>query len=75
VARWKKSGDSCPLCGQETEVLAGVMGSYDGGCSAQTCWRCGWVAEPDELKEINKSKESLSERGRGRPKQWSKILD
>lgn len=56
VARWKKSGNRCPHCDQETEVLVDVTSDYDGVCSAEECWRCGWVAEPDKQKEINKSK-------------------
>lgn len=62
MAQWKKSGYSCPRCNQETEVLVGTMGDHDSGRSAETCWRCGWVAGFDQDKEANKTKESLSDK-------------
>jgi hypothetical protein len=62
VARWKKSGNRCPHCNQETEVLAGTVGDYAGVCSAERCWRCGWVSEFDKEKEVKRSEDSRSVR-------------
>jgi len=60
MAVWKKSGHSCRRCKQETEVLIGTVGDHAGVCSAESFWRCGWVAELDEEKGANNTKESLS---------------
>ena len=62
VIRWKKTGNSCPHCGHEIEVLVGAVGDYDGICSAERCWRCGWVAELDKEKEVKRSEDSRSVR-------------
>ena len=59
MVQWKKSGHTCPRCNQETEVLVGTMGAHESVRSAETCWRCGWVARFDQEKEANKTKESL----------------
>ncbi|MCK4389395.1 MAG: hypothetical protein KAV83_04055 [Desulfobacterales bacterium] len=48
MARWKKTGNSCPHCGYETEVLVGAMGEHDSVRSVETCWGCGWVAGSDK---------------------------
>ena len=29
--------------GHEIEALVGAVGDYDGICSAERCWRCGWT--------------------------------
>lgn len=67
MAVWKKSGHSCPRCKQETEVLIGTVGDHDSVCFAESCWRCGWVAEFDEEEGANNTKESVSGKQDGGP--------
>jgi len=56
MAVWEKSGHSCPWCKQETEVLIGTVGDHDSVCSAESCWRCGWVAEFDDDRDQTQSR-------------------
>jgi predicted RNA-binding Zn-ribbon protein involved in translation (DUF1610 family) len=50
VARWKKTGDSCPHCGHDTEVLVCGKSRHDSIYCAEGCWRCGWVAGFDRSR-------------------------
>ena len=70
MVQWKKSGYSCPRCNQETQVLVGTMGDHDGVSSAETCWRCGWVAgshkeegKPEDMVQMLNAKETAKNQG------------
>lgn len=60
MARWKKSGNRCPKCNHETEVLVGTMGDHEGICFFEGCWRCGWVAGFDDEKKATKKERAPS---------------
>lgn len=75
MAQWKKTGDSCPHCGHETEVLVGAKGQHDSVYCAERCWRCGWVvAEFGKKKEVNGTKDSLSVKGTRTPRSITRSM-